>query len=985
MDSNEILFWKIIHNKYLFNYILNLLSYDFTHKYGNVILHHSVDWLIENGYKKTLKHKILNNHYLVFGVDFDLFYQDKLGKIFKFFNKDPDTHGNNKEFYKTLLKRCNSHLCMNPNSKAMIATAVYNLKALQVICEYYGYVPTIEVLYQSIETRHFKVTRWILETFYHKIKSNSTALTNNIELEVWEKLKNTIIEKISLSYRKFNRYYRLIIFLVETLHFESPIDHLNKIISSTSTTSVPVSVPGSVPVSVPITATPSTPSTSSTLNIEQQNYLNSTKRRFNLLYNVCPFELNFKISWLLNACLSIVSLNLIYNHDFSDNSNNSSQGCMNCNNCISSENSSDGLNNDNNQNTTSNDSATSKSRLTFILTKKELESMKFTKEELKSRILEIDENHQNAKKLVQMYLATKEKRNNTKCSMYWLKYGNDNFQNIDQINSFWSADTNAFKYGSHILLRKWFHSQNSIPQPFLDLLAKVNQVVEQQSIDNQRINLLFEHCQDRNRQIEFIKQISNDINDESCSITHKLHPLFFLSLVVSYDDLELVKLAFNLLKKSFKRLNRNNQQKQDQDQEETSSEHPKKKQKIDNDNNNNNNNNSYFECFINLSEYKDKELNIFYTQYFNESKLSNIYQYVQSLPVLEFICQYFDCTINCELKSWFLKGRIDLLERYEKIVQSKTSNKIPFPIMYISWQLDDQRFSQYLECTRYVVSKQDRYNLVPGSLSFINNFEKKMTPKDIENLKYIIENYQDLVYYPFDSSHNHCRNNLTEAHIEFFKWVLETRHQDFSSGRCHLSFQEYKLLLYYTGNHNQLFSEFGNNQLIHPSQFSSPPSQESKSISIVDFFYESDIWLQKVGENGNIDIIEKIIQTFFLKETVESKFYLLVLQSIINTSLDFGHTKVFNYLYKNYPQFLPFNYGFNQNQKYSVLNNNIYNQLNNNNINNNNINNNNNNNNNLQEMLNDSFQSQQFQLQFQPQQLTPQLQHKFFNDQLFNK
>ncbi|EGC37432.1 hypothetical protein DICPUDRAFT_76980 [Dictyostelium purpureum] len=191
-NKNEILFWKTIRNKIIFNKILKYLSNgpNFnSYKYYEII---HVDWMINNNKKELLEYKVKNGDYLIFNLPFlnnknkatnnknknknnrtinlNIYNKpnfqspqnnDLYTKLFKFIKKDTD-------FYINLFRNYSNYFLIDIEATIIQAIKEKSFSALKVLFSYYNAKLTIEqeqnIIRNTINTRNFKSLNYIVES-----------------------------------------------------------------------------------------------------------------------------------------------------------------------------------------------------------------------------------------------------------------------------------------------------------------------------------------------------------------------------------------------------------------------------------------------------------------------------------------------------------------------------------------------------------------------------------------------------------------------------------------------------------------------------------------------------------------------------------------------------------------------------------------------------------------------------------------------------
>ncbi|EGC37897.1 hypothetical protein DICPUDRAFT_97088 [Dictyostelium purpureum] len=175
MDSdtkNEIVFWKVFRNKYLFSTILKLLSLDYVGKNG--IPNHSVNYLIVNNYINILKHKILNNHYL----SFDDHSFKQLLKLFKC-NRNSNNQKEIEEIFQCFFQRYQYYFFYSYKYYILYIIQYNNVIALKVFYQIFlngtndqrvvGYINRY-IFDQSIRLYSHRCASWALSAIKEQME-----------------------------------------------------------------------------------------------------------------------------------------------------------------------------------------------------------------------------------------------------------------------------------------------------------------------------------------------------------------------------------------------------------------------------------------------------------------------------------------------------------------------------------------------------------------------------------------------------------------------------------------------------------------------------------------------------------------------------------------------------------------------------------------------------------------------------------------------
>ncbi|KAM9972313.1 hypothetical protein ACTFIW_007372 [Dictyostelium discoideum] len=156
MEREEILFWKIFKNKYLFKEIFKKKSFRLgCYSYYEC---NKVDWMIDNGYFNLLYYKIDKN-------DKNLIIDEKT--IFKYFQNDNSIFSKLFKNYPNLINLVSEMIENN------------NLQAFKVIVYEYNYIATESNLLFSIRCGSFLISDFIMMIGHVKI-------TNELKDKIWE-------------------------------------------------------------------------------------------------------------------------------------------------------------------------------------------------------------------------------------------------------------------------------------------------------------------------------------------------------------------------------------------------------------------------------------------------------------------------------------------------------------------------------------------------------------------------------------------------------------------------------------------------------------------------------------------------------------------------------------------------------------------------------------------------------------------------------
>ncbi|KAN0039063.1 hypothetical protein ACTA71_001257 [Dictyostelium dimigraforme] len=533
--KNEILFWKVIRNIYLFKIILFYISRYQIDKIGSSLRPvYSIKWLIKNGYRNTLKYKLLNDH----NLEMDCKTYDN--NIFSFLSpiknnlktKDYD------EFYNSIIPGHIGDGLLNHLISVTVNSS--NIPAFKVLCkEKYGYNYYLNPLKMDIildgdtnpnSFHHCKTLNKVRKLLFKNSKSGEFLITSNNEIKVWNEISNCFLKEIdkqlmgisknslSSKHSHVNEHHKpfsegLSQCLVET-------EYLNCICTYIKLYNFLLIKKGINPP----------------LDLNHPFY-----KSFQIIYEFCPLSSDFKVGFLLNVCKSI-SLIIKTNGNYQKI-------------------------NENNYNN-------------FILSYEQLNLMDFNKKQLKLRISLVDDSIKNVQLLLKMFLTSRYATFKIKSPLYYYKYFKqddyDNFQHIEtienNINNFNGCEVNALRFGNFDLLFRWYGVMNNYLSPKLDLVY-CNKIIDRlndsfgylikkstnlseenngflgsstrllELLETTTAPILFNKCFIRSKQIEFINRVCNEIKYNISQF--KLHPILFLQMVIQYNDLEFVKIAFN--------------------------------------------------------------------------------------------------------------------------------------------------------------------------------------------------------------------------------------------------------------------------------------------------------------------------------------------------------------------------------------------------------------------------------------------------------
>ncbi|KAM9962741.1 hypothetical protein ACTFIR_005658 [Dictyostelium discoideum] len=156
MEREEILFWKIFKNKYLFKEIFKKRSFRLgCYSYYEC---NKVDWMIDNGYFNLLYYKIDKN-------DKNLIIDEKT--IFKYFQNDNSIFSKLFKNYPNLINLVSEMIENN------------NLQAFKVIVYEYNYIATESNLIFSIRCGSFLISDFIMMI-------DHVNITNELKDKIWE-------------------------------------------------------------------------------------------------------------------------------------------------------------------------------------------------------------------------------------------------------------------------------------------------------------------------------------------------------------------------------------------------------------------------------------------------------------------------------------------------------------------------------------------------------------------------------------------------------------------------------------------------------------------------------------------------------------------------------------------------------------------------------------------------------------------------------
>ncbi|KAM9968784.1 hypothetical protein ACTFIW_000661 [Dictyostelium discoideum] len=893
-NNNEKLFWKVFHNKYLFKSILNCLSYDFlpiVYENNEIINNQSIKplyslhWLIFNKYKKTIKHKILNNHYLTINLvknkdifkDLFLLFSTNKNKEYNFDDEDDDEDEDNKfeyyfnnsnsnndnpnnsnnsneieinlkdkenEFYfklfknnKILFNYFNLPSCKYNRIDDLIRSG--NFKALKVYFKINKLVPNKFEIDQSIKRGEIRIGIWLLK-WYQKVKGKPTINTFKFLLQF--DFTNLIDEKPTLKLRQL-----------------SLIPILNSILPN-----IPIPTKPNNLISV------GENNNSKELNIKLStiSFLSKLKSRlFNSTTGVingipsnksenigdgnCPLSMNHNVCWLLESCKTIIYLNSFLN--FKENQDQLDHPLL----------------------------LTLKNEILYNIT--------FTNQEKQIKILDFDANDERVFKLLQFYSKT-EPLNQAFISY---KYHSLPFY-FSNINSI-SIKNNSLNLIDYLIFSFEIADFNLFKESF-DLLLKYPQLDPIKSLQPVKVNLtllynkeiqIFKFCKnDKQRQILFIQQICDCINNYQSP--YKIHTVFFFSIIVKFNNLELIKLAFNLLPKSKLMFEYISSNKLNSKSSSSSSPSPSSSSSSSTtDNNNSLKTNSSPPLKIKKIEKKTNDYDDVEDNDNNdENILIIISKYIESIEVLKFIYKRFkNIKQHWKTDYWRQNGRMDLIEAYENLVPLDV--KFTFSISYYSFS------KNHLEYLRYVLSKPERYLIETTKCDIAISIDETTTPREIENIKFILNNSGTIKY-------RICVwSNFTACYADLMFWIWSNRKTDIFPTQ---------------GNEKKLISQGHTFDLVnYVIGLKSLNSELLTNKKITDFsgFYSSP-WFDLIISNGDLFMFNQIIEKYFhatlpsisnKKINRNNNDNLSLVLDFIESTIQFGNKEIINYLINNHPEF----------------------------------------------------------------------------------
>ncbi|EAL63079.1 hypothetical protein DDB_G0288695 [Dictyostelium discoideum AX4] len=565
INNNEILFWKIIRNIYLFKIILfNISRYQIDTIGSSLRPIYSIKWLIKNGYRNTLKYKLLNDHYLELDCktyEFNIFsflspiknnqktkdYDELV--FFNFF----------KRFYNSIIPGHRGDSLLNHLISVTVNSN--NIPAFKVLCkEKYGYNYYLNPLKfdlildsnsNSNSLHHCKTLNKVRKLLYKNCNSsggsgsgsvNEFFICKNNEIKIWDEISNCFLKEVgkqllgisrnsfSTKHIHINQHHKPFSEGLSQCLIEN--DFFNCICTYIKLYNFFLIKKGINPPS----------------NSNHPFY-----KSFKIIYEFCPLSSDFKVEFLLNICKSISIIIKSTNNQNCENKNNNNSD--------------------------------------FILTIEKLNSMEFDKKLLKLKISMVESSIKNVELLLKMFLTIREITLNISSPLYYYKYYKqtdyDNFQHIEKIdkniNSFNGCEVSALRFANFDLLSRWYQVMNQYISPKLDLVYCNNKNINlkedsfgnlikkstNSSILNEVIKngffgsstrllelfetttpLLFNKCFNRSNQIQFINQVCNEIKFNFDKF--KLHPIIFLQLIIQYNDFEFVKITFKELESILK-------------------------------------------------------------------------------------------------------------------------------------------------------------------------------------------------------------------------------------------------------------------------------------------------------------------------------------------------------------------------------------------------------------------------------------------------
>ncbi|KAK5578964.1 hypothetical protein RB653_008639 [Dictyostelium firmibasis] len=540
INKNEILFWKVIRNIYLFKYILNNFFRNQIDTIGSSLRPiYSIKWLIRNDYRNTLKFKLLNDHYL------ELDCKTNESNIFSFLSPIKNNVKTKefdelvffnfyKKFYNSIIPSYKGDGLLN--QLISITVNSNNIPAFKVLCkEKYGYnyylnPKKVDIMMDSYISHssynHFKTLNKVRKLLYKHCKSGEFSIkSDNDEIKVWDEISNCFSKEIE----------RQVIGIPKN-NFSTNHSHINENHKQFSEGLSQCLIENSFFKCI-CTYIKLCNFLMIQKGIKPPPYPNhSFYKSFNTIYEFCPISSNFKVGFLYNLCKSISKIKQFYqNYQTIDSS--------------------------------------------LILTFEELNTLEFNKKQLKQRISIVDPSFKNVQLLLKMFLNFRDLKLNISSPLYYYKYSKqedyDNFQSIEtiekNINNFNGCEVIALRYGNFDLFKRWYEVMNSYISPKLDLFycnqlndsfGKIIKKVPSSTFKDSSNGFhgtscrllellesndppLFNNCKDRSKQIEFINNVCNEINNNFNQF--KLHPIIFFQLIIQFNDLEFIKITLEQL------------------------------------------------------------------------------------------------------------------------------------------------------------------------------------------------------------------------------------------------------------------------------------------------------------------------------------------------------------------------------------------------------------------------------------------------------
>ncbi|EAL61439.1 hypothetical protein DDB_G0292166 [Dictyostelium discoideum AX4] len=849
--------------------------------FGNIKPLYSLHWLIFNKYKKTIKHKILNNHYLTINlvknkdIFKDLFFlfstnknkeynfdddeedQDEDNKFEYYFNNsndnpnNPNDNPNNpneieinlkdkeNEFYLKLFKNnrilfnyFNLSSCQNNRIDDLIRSG--NFKALKVYFKINKLIPNKFEIDKSIKRGEIRIAIWLLKR-YQQVKGK--PMINTFKFLQQFDFTNLIDEKPTLKLRQLS--------LIPILN--SILPNITKTIKINNQIN---DIQNNNPKELNIKL-----STISFLSRLKSRLFNSTtgvingipsNKSENISDGNCPLSMNYNVCWLLESCKTIIYLNSFLN--FKDNQE--------------------------------------LDPLLLIQQNEILSKITFTNQEKQIKIFDFDAKDERVFKLLQFYSKT-EPLNQAFINYKYLSLP-FYFSNINSI-SIKNNSLNLIDY----LIYSFEIADFNLFKESLDLLLKYPQLDPIKSLQPVKLNLtqlynkeiqLFKFCKnDQERQHLFVHQISNCINNYQSP--YKIHTVFFFSIIVKFNNLELIQLAFNILPKSklmFEYISSNKLNSKSFSSSSSSS---------SSTNTTNNNNSSKTNLSPPLKIKKiEKKIDDYDDVEDNDNNDENILiiisKYIESIEVLKFIYKRFkDIKQHWKTDYWRQNGRMDLIEAYENLVPLDV--KFTFSISYYSFS------KNHLEYLRYVLSKPERYQIETTKCDIAISIDETTTLREIENIKFILNNSGTIKY-------RICVwSNFTACYADLMFWIWDNRKTDIFPTQ---------------GNEKKLISQGHTFDLVnYVIGLKSLNSDLLTNKKITDFsgFYSSP-WFDLIISNGDLFMFNQIIEKYFhatlpsinnKKINKNNNDDLSLVLEFIESTIQFGNKKIINYLINNHPEF----------------------------------------------------------------------------------